>query len=64
MPIMAWLHYADHALDPIRRSSSGSYVAVADTHYESNSRYGDPAYQIDLYQRNAMITGFALEHVC
>ena len=30
MPIMAWLHYADHALDPIRRSSSGSYVAIAD----------------------------------
>lgn len=22
-------------------------------HFESNSRYGDPAYQIDLYQRNS-----------
>jgi len=32
-------------------------------HYESSSRYGDPAFQIDLYQRNAMVTGFALEHV-
>ena len=30
MPIMAWLHYADHALDPIRRSSSGSIGAIAD----------------------------------
>ena len=30
MPIMAWLHYADHALDPIRRSSSGSNEAIAD----------------------------------
>jgi len=31
MPIMAWLHYADHSLDPIRRSSSGSNVAIADS---------------------------------
>jgi LysR family glycine cleavage system transcriptional activator len=30
MPITDWLHYADHALDPIRRSSSGSYVAITD----------------------------------
>lgn len=28
---MTWLHYADHALDPIRRSSNGSNVAIADT---------------------------------
>jgi hypothetical protein len=37
MPITDWLHYADHALDPIRRSSSGSYVAITDNdryHYE------------------------------
>ena len=31
MPIIDWLHYADHDLDPICRSSSGSYGPVTDT---------------------------------
>jgi len=31
MPITDWLHYADHDLDPICRSSSGSYGPVTDT---------------------------------
>ena len=30
MPITDWLHYADHDLDPICRSSSGSYRPVTD----------------------------------
>jgi hypothetical protein len=30
MPITDWRHYADHALDPIRRSSSGYYAAITD----------------------------------
>ncbi|MBI4755093.1 MAG: hypothetical protein HY778_06650 [Betaproteobacteria bacterium] len=30
MPIIDWLHYADHRLAPICRSSSGSYMPVAD----------------------------------
>ena len=33
MPIMAWLHYADHALDPIRRSLIGSNVPIADSQH-------------------------------
>lgn len=28
MPIQRWLHYADHALDPIRRSATGSYMPI------------------------------------
>ena len=39
MPIMAWLHYADHALDPIRRSSSGSNVPIADTGGASEAKF-------------------------
>lgn len=31
MPITDWLHYADHDLDPICRSSSGSYRPVTDS---------------------------------
>ena len=32
-------------------------------HYQATSKYGDPAHEIDLFQRNAIVTGFALEPV-
>jgi hypothetical protein len=39
MPIRAWLHYADHPVAPICRSSPGSNMAVGDkvivTKYDS-----------------------------
>jgi hypothetical protein len=28
MPIRAWLHYGDHAVAPLRRSSAGSYMPI------------------------------------
>jgi len=28
MPISEWLHYGDHTLAPLRRSSTGSYPAL------------------------------------
>jgi len=27
---MKWIHYGDHAVDPLRRSQTGSYMAVGD----------------------------------
>ena len=30
MPISDWLHYGDHALAPLRRSSTGSYMPITE----------------------------------